>query len=882
MTPERWRKVEQIYHSTLEREESQRSSFLKEACAGDEVLRREVESLLARKDQAENFTEGPSMEAAAKGLAEGQPQSLVGRQIGSYQILSLLGAGGMGEVYRAEDTRLGRAVAVKVLPEEMAQDKDRLSRFIREARAASALNHANVAHTYEIGQSDGLHFIAMEYVEGQSLAQKMSGQPLELKEVLDIGIQAADALEEAHRKGITHRDIKPANLMITPKGQVKVLDFGLAKITRPEGEAVGSDVSTSIHTAPGMVMGTLRYMSPEQVLGKELDARTDLFSLGVVLYEMTTGRLPFSGSQASEVTDRILHAQPEALARFNYEVPAELERIIRKCLEKDRERRYQSAREVLADLSRLKEGSAANTVVDKSVAKPRARLRRPVAVAALMLTVVALVYVFLFRGPPPVVAPDIKSLAVLPLANLSGDPSQEYFADGMTEALIAGFSKVRALRVTSRTSVMQYKGTRKPLLDIARELNVDAIVEGSVQRFAERVKITARLIHSPTERHLWVETYERDQREILALQSEIARAVVQEIQINLTPQEHMRLASARPVKPEAYDEYLRGRFYTNRQNKVANENAIVTLERSVAIDPTFASAHAELAQAYVWRFFLFTPGEKQWEEKAFVAVEKALSLDPDLAEAYLARGRLLWTPANHFPHEKAIQEYRRALTLNPNLDEAQNQLALVYNHIGAFDRALQELQKAVAINPSNAQARFRVGQTFLFQGKYEQALTALREVTREINPAVGHTTAMALLRLGRRDEAAALLVELLRDYPKDEGGVFSSVQALVAASAGEEKKAETEIRNAIEKGKGFGHFHHTAYHIACAYALMKKAEPAFKWLQAAADDGFPCYPLFERDPNLDSLRKDPRFITFMDNLKKQWEHYKATLGTGSG
>ena len=380
MKHERWRQVEQIYHSALEREESQRASFLKEACAEDETLRREVELLLAQKEQAESFIEKPALEAAAKGLAAGQPQSLVGRQIGSYQILSLLGAGGMGEVYRAEDTRLGRTVAVKVLPAEMGQDQDRLHRFVREARAASALNHANVAHIYEIGQSGGRHFIAMEYVEGQSLAQKMSGQPLELKEVLDIGTQAADALEEAHRKGITHRDIKSANLMITAKGQVKVLDFGLAKITRPEGEAAGSDVSTSIHTAPGMVMGTLRYMSPEQVLGKELDARTDLFSLGVVLYEMTTGRLPFSGSNASEVTDRLLHAQPEALARFNYEVPAELERIIRKCLEKDRERRYQSAREVLADLSRLKEERAASAVepAGKRVAKPRLSLRRPV------------------------------------------------------------------------------------------------------------------------------------------------------------------------------------------------------------------------------------------------------------------------------------------------------------------------------------------------------------------------------------------------------------------------------------------------------------------------------------------------------------------------
>jgi TolB-like protein/DNA-binding winged helix-turn-helix (wHTH) protein/Tfp pilus assembly protein PilF len=497
---------------------------------------------------------------------------------------------------------------------------------------------------------------------------------------------------------------------------------------------------------------------------------------------------------------------------------------------------------------------------------------------SLALILAVLVYMFLFRGLRDKYQPQIDSLAVLPLANLSGDPTQDYFADGMTEALIAGLAKVRALRVTSRTSVMQYKGTRKPLLDVAHELDVDAIVEGTVQRFGQQVKITTRLIQMPTERLLWTETYERDLGDILALQSEIARAVIQEVQINVTPQEQMRLAKARPVKPQAYDDYLRGRFYAIRQNKADNETAIVMLERSVATDPSFASAQAELAQVYVWRFFLFTPGEKDWEEKAFVAVEKALSLDPDLAEAYLARGRLLWTPANHFPHEKAIQEYGRALALNPNLDEAQNQLALVYNHIGAFDRALQELQKAVAINPSNTLAQFRIGQTFLFQGKHEQALTALQQIARAVNPAlVGHNTAMALLRLGRRDEAAALLVELLRDYPQDEGGVFSSVQALLAASTGEKTKAEREIRKAIEKGKGFGHFHHTAYNIACAYALMKKTEPAFNWLQAAADDGFPCYPMFEDDAYLDHLRQDPRFIALIAKLKEQREHYRTRL-----
>jgi len=303
------------------------------------------------------------------------------------------------------------------------------------------------------------------------------------------------------------------------------------------------------------------------------------------------------------------------------------------------------------------------------------------------------------------------------------------------------------------------------------------------------------------------------------------------------------------------------------------------LERAVALDQNFAAAHAELAQAYVWRFFLFTPWEKHWEEKAFVEVEKALSLDPDSAVAYQARGRLLWTPANHFPHEKAIKEYRHALTLDPSLGEAQNQLALVYNHIGAFDHALQELQKAVAVNPTNNLAQFRIGQTLLLQGKYEQALTALGKGPKEANlPLVGSNMAMALLHLGRRDEAEAIVEEFLRDSPGDtDGGLFTGIQALLAALAGEENKAQGKIRSAVEKGRGFGHFHHTAYNIACGYSVMKKPEPALRWLQTAADDGFPCYPLFENDPYLDHLRQNPRFISLMAKLKAQWENYRAIL-----
>jgi len=472
----------------------------------------------------------------------------------------------------------------------------------------------------------------------------------------------------------------------------------------------------------------------------------------------------------------------------------------------------------------------------------------------------------------------IQSLAVLPLENLSGDPSQDYFADGITEALITDLAKISVIRVMSRSSVMRYKSARKPLPEIGRELNVDAVLTGSVVRSGERVRITVQLVHAATDRNLWADSYERDLRDVPALQREMARDVVGAVRINLRPQEQVQSGSVRPVNPEAYDLYLRGRFYLNRKDRDDNEAAIMTLERAVAIDPTFASAYAELAQAYVWKLFLFAPGETQWEEKAFVAAEKALSLDPDLAVAHLARGRLLWTPANHFPHEKAIREYRRALALNPNLDEARNQLALVYCHIGAFDEALQESQKAVMANPNNNLAQFRTGQTLNFQRKYEQALSVLRTLPKEVNPAlVGHQTAWALFNLGRKEEASDIIEQFSRDYPEDSGGLFTSIEAVLAASGGHERKAEDKIKSAVKRGNGFGHFHHTAYSIACAYALMNKPEQAIKWLEIAAEDGFPCYPLFEKDRNLDSLRQDAHFVTFMTKLRQQWEYYRTIL-----
>lgn len=758
--------------------------------------------------------------------------------VSHYRIIKKLGAGGMGEVYLAEDTLLNRKVAIKFLPAESSNNVSAKLRLIREAKSAATLDHPNICAIHEVNEEGGRSFIVMQYVEGETLDCKIKTQSLDVSEVLTFGVQIADAIAEAHSRGIIHRDIKPQNIIITARGQAKVMDFGLAKEIRQTAPLDSEAKTVDVLTTPGMVVGTVPYMSPEQVRGEGADARSDIFSFGTLLYEMLSGRNPFTAENPASTISAILTKEPQPLARYAPNLSIELERIVRKCLEKNRERRYQTMRDLVIDLGNVRREDS--------------------------------------TGAPEAKHTEIRSLAVLPMANLSGDPAQEYFADGMTETLISGLAKVGALRVISRTSVMQYKNSHKPLREIARELNVDAIVEGSVLRLGERVQITVRLIYAPADQHLWSETYDRDLRDILSLRNEVARAVIQEIQIKLSPQEQNRLARARPIKPEAYDYFLRGRFRLSRQTKADNETAIEMLDHAVAIDPNFAAAWAELAQACVWKLFLFAPGEKRLEEEAFVAVEKALALDPDLAEAHLARGRLLWTPANHFPHDKAIQQYRRALVLNPNLDEAQNQLALVCAHVGLFDEALQQLERAVSINPTNTLARYHVGETLFFQGKYEQALAALRSVPRDVNPAlVGFQMPIVLLHLGRREEAAAVLDESVRSCPEDNGGLFTSVRALIAALGGERDTAESEITAAIEKGKGFGHFHHTAYNIACAYSLMNKPEQAIKLLQSAADDGFPCYPLFETDPYLNPLRKESRFVSLMMRLKQQWQYHKS-------
>jgi adenylate cyclase len=474
--------------------------------------------------------------------------------------------------------------------------------------------------------------------------------------------------------------------------------------------------------------------------------------------------------------------------------------------------------------------------------------------------------------------PGVFVVAVLPFETPASESDQEYLADGMTDALITDLAKIGALRVVSRASVMRYKGARRPPEEMARELSVDAVVSGSLTRRDDQLRIAVQLTDASRGQNLWTETYDRPVATVLQLQRDVARSIADQIRIKLTPQEQLRFGKVPPVNTQAYDQYLRGRFYLHRQTRDGNEAAIKSLEQAVAADPSFAAAHAELAQAYLWKLFLFAPNDTEWAEKAFIEAEKALELDPDLAVAYLARGRTLWTPGNNFPHEAAIRDYRRALELNPSLDEARNQIALVYCHVGLLEEALRESRKAIETDPNNYLAQYRIGETLNFQCDNEKALSTLRAIPKDANPAlVGHQIVWALYNLGRKEEAAATAERYLKDYPEDHGGLFASLQAILAAADGNQQLAEEKINLAVETGKGFGHFHHTAYQIGCAYALMKKPERAITFLEWAAEDGFPCYPLFEKDKNLDSMREESRFRALLTKVKQKHEYYRSLV-----
>ena len=792
-----------------------------------------------------------------------------GTRVGTYEILAALGAGGMGEVYRARDPRLAREVAVKILPLHLACDPDAMVRFEREGRAVAALAHPNILAIYDVGTHEGANFVVTELLEGETLRSRLDRSPLPWRMAADVGAAIADGVAAAHARNIIHRDLKPANVFLTSDGRVKILDFGLARVG--PAESVGSGAEAPTETLPGAILGTVGYMSPEQARGERAGTSSDLFSLGCVLYEMVTGRAPFARPTAVQTLNAILESDPPSVVESGKEAPPELDRLISRCLEKDPARRVESARDLGFALRDLEARAR------PAGARPRRSILR-YAAAALGVLALAAVAVDPLRerllGTTPA---RIESLAVLPLENLSGDAEQDYFTDGITQALITDLGKISSLRVIAHPSVMPYKGTRAPPEDIARELRVQALVTGSALRSGDRVRVAAQLIVPGRARHIWSQSYERELRDVLAIQREITQAITGELRAELTPEEQTRLAKSRQVDPEAYELLLRARYLGTRTTDVDIREAITLLERAIAIDPGFATLHAVLAAAYVSRLNFVVPEEaRELEQKAYAATERALSLDPEIAEAYLARGNLLWTPSYRFAHERAVQEYRRALSLNPNLDRAHEALARVFVHLGFFEEALQHGAKALEINPSNQLALASRAEALLWMGKDEEALAALSSVPRSVLPELAEANAAwALFRLGRREEGLSRLRKASRDYPNDPSGVLAGVEALLLADS--EPHRAVELIGRVEQRKAVGPSHHAAHFAACAWARMKRADEAVRWLRECAETGFPCYPLFAQDATLDPIRQDPQFEAFLADMLKQSETRRRSL-----
>jgi len=778
---------------------------------------------------------------------------MIGRTLGRYRILEQIGGGGMGVVYRGLDVRLERDVAIKVLPSGALVDEAARRRFRQEALALAKLSHPNICVIYDFDTQDGVDFLAMELVLGQSLAQKLDAGPLPEKEVLSLGTQITAALEEAHDRGIVHRDLKPGNILVTPKGQAKVLDFGLAQLLRSPADLA----ATQTFAETRGLSGTLPYMAPEQLRGETPDARADIYSSGCVFYEMATGRRAFLEDSAPRLTDAILHQVPVGPRAVNSRVSPQLEAIILKLLDKDPERRYQTARELRVDLERLRmpTTSIPETRVKKSIAKP-------VLAAAVGIVILAAIAFGLDAGgirsrlSGASGRGEIRSIAILPLENLSHDPEEEYFADGMTEALITEFAQIRALRVTSRTSVMQYKRAQKTLPQIAKELDVAAVVEGSVQRSGDKVEINVQLIRASSDEHLWAKSYQRNLRDVLDLQSEVARTIASEIRVAVTPQEKEKLAGRRSVNPDAYQAYLKGRYYWNQRSEGSLKQGREYFERAIEEDPTYAPAFsglADVADGLSWYGFESPQAFVRSRQLALRAIE----LDDSLAEGHASLGMGLFY--SDWDKAGAEKEFLRAIELESNYANAHHWYGELLSVTGRHQEAILQAKRALEIEPLSLIMNTWVARRYYFARQVDVASAQCRktlELNGEFAPA---RYQMGLIDIEQKNYGAAIA-----EFQKAEdlsGGAMIYIAGLARGYAAAGKKEEA--LKIYEQLKRPGEKYVSPYWIAQIAAALSKKTEALQWLETAWAGRAVWMVMLSVDPAFDPMRSDPRFQEFV-------------------
>jgi serine/threonine-protein kinase len=799
----------------------------------------------------------------------------IGQTFGSYQILAKVGQGGMGEVYRARDTRLGRDVALKILAGAYTQDQDRIRRFRQEATAASALNHPGILTIHEAGDADGCQFIATEFVDGETVRQilKQRGR-VPLNEALAIAVQVAAALAAAHKAGIVHRDIKPENVMVRPDGYVKLLDFGIAKLTETPDERSDADpvTRTVSQTRDGVIIGTVPYMSPEQARGLAVDTRSDIWSLGCLLYEMLAGRSPFAGPTTTDVLVGILDKEPAPLSAPPHNVPAECDWIITKTLRKSADERYQKTDELLSDLRRLQEKLTLESHQGRALPPPRpprpsSRIGAAALAALLFAGAVGAVWYWRPR-PASSSTTTARSLAVLPLKSL--DAGDNYLGLGIADAVIRRTSQTGGMIVRPTSAVQRYMTADIDALSAARELSTDIVLEGSVQRAGDRLRVSVNLLRVGDGASLWADNFDLRTTDIFEIQDRVAREVASHLQLRMDSARQARLGRRPTTNPQAYEYYVRGlqRLDQRMSFSVAEKaGAIDFFNRAIAEDPDFALAHAQLALAYAVGAVYRQAGAPETDERARAEIARAQALDSDLPEIALARAVLLKSRFGGFRGDEAVRVLRAAQRIDANVGHAD--LIYNYTHLGLPELAERSAERALEIDPTSEVAKRQLIGSYEMSAQWDKRRAAeLRFFPRE------PMSAWALLTVGRLDDARRA-VDLGLASDGERRSTLVKVKALLDALQGDIRSAKAAIPSLLSQHPVKDpYYHHTAYFLACIYAAEANSAEAVKWLREAVATGFLAYPLFERDALLDKIRKAPEFVQFMAELKATVDGYR--------